>query len=591
MPDNTLQEIKDRLNIAEVIGGYIPIKKAGGNYKAVCPFHSEKTPSLMISPSKQIWHCFGCGEGGDVFGFVMRYENLQFREVLKILADKAGVKLPAYSQQSKISEDQKAPLLRINDFASRFYHQILTSEKQGVKALEYLKQRGLNSETIKKWRIGFAPDDFHVLEKALAKKQVNVNDLVKAGVSARNEKGQVYDRFRGRITFPIFNYYNEVVGFSARILNGDRQAAKYVNSPETLIYNKSKILFGLNFAKESIRKKDEVIIVEGQMDCISAHQAGFANVVASSGTALTFDQLSLLGRLTKHLKFCLDADEAGFAATKRAIEIYLGQDLSIKIVDLAGAKDPDELIKRDFRQFEQQVKTAPLFLDYYIEKLFKNFAGDSVEQKKQIAGEILSLVKYLQDPVEQDHYVNLLAEKFNASAKVLWEALAKIKLKFSVSFSPQSLSKQPKAVKSAEPQLILEKEILGGVLLYPNFANFAFSLLEAEDFESYEVKKILEPAFQDGNINQIGQDSSLAKEAVFMVESRLDELGKDEQVLMKILKVDLRDLKLQSVKRRQHNLLTEIKRAENQKDKQQLSQLNKEFAAISDLRIKLEKGF
>jgi DNA primase len=287
MNNPILQEVKDRLNIADIIAGYIPIKKAGVNFKALCPFHHEKTPSLQISPQKQIWHCFGCGEGGDAFGFVMKYENIDFKEALKLLADKAGVKLPEYRPADPKEQSERELLLRINDFAARFYHEILIKNQLGAAALEYLKNRGLTEGTINQWQIGFAPEDFHVLERALAQKKVSAQDLVLAGVSAKNERGQIYDRFRGRITFPIFDYFGNAVGFSARILIDDGKSAKYVNSPETSVYSKSKILFGLNFAKETIRKQDEAVVVEGQMDCISLHQGGFKNVVASSGTALT----------------------------------------------------------------------------------------------------------------------------------------------------------------------------------------------------------------------------------------------------------------------------------------------------------------
>lgn len=327
MNDPILQDIKDRLNIADIIAGYIQLKKAGVNFKAPCPFHNEKTPSLIVSPQKQIWHCFGCGEGGDVFSFVKKIENLEFKDTLKLLAEKAGVKLPSFRPENKQLQDEKELLLRINNFASRFYHQALVKESLGKVALEYLQKRGLSYETIKKWQIGFAPDEFHILEKALLAKKVSPEHMVKAGVCAKNERGQIYDRFRGRITFPIFNYLGEVVGFSARILVDDAKSAKYINSPETSIYSKSQILFGLNFGKEMARKKDEVVVVEGQMDCIAAHQAGFFNTVASSGTALTLGQLNLIGRLTKNLKFCFDSDQAGQNASRKAGELALANNV------------------------------------------------------------------------------------------------------------------------------------------------------------------------------------------------------------------------------------------------------------------------
>ncbi len=425
MPDQTLQDIKDRLDIAEVLGSYIQVKKAGTNYKAVCPFHNEKSASLMISPQKQIWHCFGCHEGGDIFGFVIKYENVEFKEALKILADRAGVKLPEYKPVNQNQANEQEQLFKINDFAARYYHEILLKDKRAEPARAYMKQRGLREETIKQWQIGFAPAEFHALEQALIQKKVSLSQMIQAGVSVKNDQGQVYDRFRGRITFPIFDLSGNAVGFTARVLPGAEEQVKYINSPETSIYSKSKIIFGFNFAKAAIRKQDEVIVVEGQMDCISAHQAGFTNVVASSGTAFTPLQLGQLGRYTKNFKFCFDQDEAGGAATKRAATQYIGKEFLIKVISLKEAKDPDELIRRDPKEFARAVASAELFLDFYIAKAFEGF-DHSVEQQKKLQADLLPLVQKLSDPLEKDHYIKLLAEKFGTIPSVILEALHKL---------------------------------------------------------------------------------------------------------------------------------------------------------------------
>lgn len=582
--DPTLQEIKDRLNIADVISGYIQTKKAGVNFKAVCPFHSEKTPSLVISPQKQIWHCFGCGEGGDIFGFVMKYENLEFKEALKLLADKAGVRLPEYKPQDPKVQSEKELLLRINNFAARFYHEILVADKRGSGALRYLEQRGLTRKTIEQWQIGFAPDDFHVLEKALQKKKVNILDMVKAGVSAKNERGQVYDRFRGRITFPIFNYTGEVVGFSARILHDDGKSAKYVNSPETVIYNKSKLLFGLNFAKNEIRKKDEVIIVEGQMDCITPHQHGITNVVASSGTALTMEQLQLLGRLTKNLKFCFDGDAAGMHAARRAIELYLGQDFTIKIVDLGGAKDPDELLKENPQKFVERIEAAKLFLDYYIDKSFESFNGASVEQKKNIAKDLLPLVKYLTDPLEQDHYLHLLADKFSTSPEVLRQALRKIAVSKA---GQQPVASVPAPFGTGQGAVFaLEKEVLGGVLWNENFKKSVAGEARPEDFIHKEIFDIIKPIFTGG---QPESDSPLAKESLFMVESQLEQIEGNHEAMYRQLQRTFAMLKVASFKRQQLLLEKQIKQAQNSGQTGHMAQLNQSFASLLEKRLKFEK--
>jgi DNA primase len=590
MPDQVLQDIKDRVDIAEVIGGYIQLKKSGANFKAPCPFHNEKSPSLMISTSKQIWHCFGCGEGGDIFGFVMKYENIEFREALKLLAAKAGVKLPEYKPVDRVVIDQQEQLFKINDFAARFYHELLLKDKRAEGARGYLKKRGLTAATIEQWKIGFAPDEFHALEQALSKKKVSIQDMVAAGVSAKNERGQIYDRFRGRITFPIFNTLGAVVGFSARILPEkelpDKPVAKYINSPETPIYSKGKVLFGFNFAKTGIRKADEIIIVEGQMDCISAHQAGITNVVASSGTALTPDQLMQVARFTRVLKFCFDADGAGLIATKRAVVNYLGKDFTLKIIDLTGAqdptiKDPDDLIRKNPKEFVRQVAAAQLFLDYYFTKQFQDF-HHSFEEKKRIENELLPLLALLSDPLEQDHYIKILADKLGTTPHVLLEALHLIKLPKNNPVKSAVLATpiQPAGVNA------LEKQVLGGMLLYPEFKKFVTEKGNVTDFTHPESRTVAEQLFGGSSLDE---NNFLAKEAIFMVESQLAEMDGGEAALERELKKVFALLRLNAIKQEQKQVHDSMKDAETEKVKDRLNELNQKFALLSKLRMEFEK--
>ncbi len=583
MSDTTLQDIKDRINIVEFLGSYITVKKAGGNFKAVCPFHNEKSASLMISPQKQIWHCFGCGEGGDIFGFLMRYENIEFKEALKILATKAGVALPQYRAENKAESDEKEILLKINAFAAEFFHQIMLKEPVAKPAREYLQKRGLKPETIKKWKVGFAPDEFHALEFALAKKKVGKEHLVKAGVSAKNERGQIYDRFRGRITFPIFNYYGEPVGFSARILAGDAKQAKYINSPETAIYHKGKVLFGLNYAKEAIRKQDEAIIVEGQMDCIAAHQAGFTNTVASSGTALTDLQLSALGRLTRNLKFCFDTDQAGVIATRRAVEQYLGKDFTIRIIVFSGAKDPDELIQKNPESWQTAVQNAPLFLDYYLEKSFEQFNPTSVQEKKKIAQELLPLLSRLTDPVEMEHYVNMLASKLETSVSALQAALNRLRKPDLSRTAPQTQH----VTLITKPTSPTEKELLGALLLFEDFRQRVLEEAVIEDFESLEIRALLGPWFKrTGPLPP--PETPLAKEGIFMVESQQAESPTPE-AYRRQLDRSFALLRLNAIKRQQKSITLEIKRAEGAKQPAKVAELTKLFSQLAQLRVAYEK--
>ncbi len=601
MNDPTLQEIKDRLNVADVIAGYIPIKKAGVNFKAACPFHHEKTPSLIISPQKQIWHCFGCGEGGDVFGFVLKYENLEFRDTLKILADKAGVKLPSYRPENKQQQDEKEFLLRINDFAARYYHKILISSQTGKAALEYLKNRGLTDGTIKRWQIGFAPDDFHALEKALATKKVSSADLVKAGVSAKNERGQMYDRFRGRITFPIYNYFGETVGFSARLLKENPNAGKYVNSPETSIYNKSKILFGLNFAKEAIRKKDEAVVVEGQMDCIAAHQADFTNTVATSGTALTEQQLAQLSRLTKNLKFCFDADAAGQAAARRAGELALKLGFRLKLVILQSsaqsedqqlAKDPDELIKKSPGLWEKVVSEAVWFLDHYIDQADALFPPGSVEQKMYLSKEVVPFLAFVSDPLEQDHYIRKIATRFLISEKVIRDQIKPGNQQISESpFAEASGDRSAdKLISKTGSGLLLQKEVLGGMLFFLDFIETIGRKIALEDFEDEEIRKLVNIWLKSGAKELSVNEHPLAKEAIFMLESQLGELEGNREILRKNLEKSFALFKVSALKRRQQSLQAEIKAAEVAGNKIRLDELNREFADVLKERSEFEKN-
>lgn len=586
MSDAVLQDIKDRLDIVETISSYLTVKRSGTNFKAPCPFHNEKTASLMISPAKQIWHCFGCGEGGDVFTFLMRYENIEFKEALKILADKAGIVLPEYTKGVATQTDDKDRLLRINNFAARFYHHVLLSSRLGQPALQYIQQRGLNNETLQTWQIGFAPNEFHALELALKTKAVSTTDLVKAGLSVKNEQGQIYDRFRDRITFPICNQHGEVVGFSARTLSSDTNIAKYINSPETVLYNKSKILFGLHVAKQAIRKADTVVVVEGQMDCIQAHQAGFTNTVASSGTALTSEHLHTLGRLTKNIIFSFDADSAGLLAARRAGEMALELGFKIKMAVVADAKDPDELIRKDPKLWQQLLQAAPWFIDFYIHHAAKSFPFNSVEQKRYISEHIAPLLKRLTDPIEQDHYIRLLANSFAIEEKALRETIVRSSV---LASRPSVTSEHIPAQIAPEPLKELEKQILGGLIVVEQYRDFVRGAASLADFSNADVMAMIEELLVAETVASSILEQTLAKEAMFMVESELASLGGNSEALLKELQKSFYMLKLLSIKRQQQALSLEIKKAEQKQLKDTLPQLQQQFVTLSRLRMDYER--
>lgn len=607
MADNTLEEIKNRLDIVELISGYIAVKKSGANFKATCPFHNEKSASLMISPQKQIWHCFGCGEGGDIFGFVMRYENLDFREALSQLANRAGVVLPERrsnpveaQENKKITED----LIRINNFTAKFYQKQLDFETSqnavSKEAREYLIKRGLNKQTIENWQIGFAPESFDALIKALQAKNVTSQNALLAGVVAKNDRGNIFDRFRNRIVFPIHNYFGDVAGFTARVLPsaenidkntsgssaGNFVAAKYINSPETPVYNKSKILFGLFQAKQAIRKADETVVVEGQMDCIAAHQAGFGNTVATSGTALTEDHLRLIGRLTKNLKFSFDSDSAGLAALRRAGELAMTMGFRVKVISFSGAKDPDELIQTSPGLWKKAVQDAVWFIDHYIDWAEKNFTFGSLEQKQYISQEVIPILRFITNPLEQGHYIRLMSERFAVTENEL-----RADLKPSPQANPNERREDVSKAVMITPEVIQEKEILGGLFAYPEFRAF----VAEEGLPSEYISDYIRPIMNAALINEplVGEAATpamdaLANEAQFMVESSLENLNGNELALMRELKKSFYLFKMAGIKKQLQDATTAIKKAEAAHDDSAVKQYSQLFAELSSERYTLE---
>lgn len=582
MADQVLQDIKDRIDVADLLGSYIQIKRSGTNFKAVCPFHNEKSASLMVSPAKQIWHCFGCGEGGDIFKFIMRYENVEFKEALKILADKAGVVLPVYSQVSKQGDDKRKLYVRINTFAAKYYHKLLLEDSRAQHALNYLLERGLTKETLIDWQIGWAPNDFHALEKELVKKGVSKNDLVGSGVSVKSDKGDIYDRFRDRITFPILNYFGEVVGFTARTLEKDAATAKYINSPETESYNKSKVMFGLYKAKEAIRRGGEVVIVEGQMDVISAHQAGFNNTVATSGTALTLDQLRALKRLADTAKFCFDADTAGKSATLRAGQLALQLGLKVKNIILPSGKDPDELIKNSKDAWSEAVSSAIWLIEFYIKEGLKKYEFNSIEQKQYASNALAPLLKQISDPVEQAHYLRQVSQDYNISENDLKFSMDK------ASIVPVQQEVMADHQTENNPTLELEKQIFGGLLAVPEFLESIKNELRSEDFKNEEISKGVVAVLGGQNVVNSDFLETLAKETQFMVESQLEYLDGNKTALVIELQKSFYLLKLAGIKQHLQQITVSIKHAENNGQSDLVKSLGQEFNEFSLLRMQYE---
>jgi len=413
------EEIKEKLDIVKVLRDYLDLRPAGRNFKANCPFHQEKTPSFIISPDRQIWHCFGCGEGGDIFKFVMKYENIEFYEALKILAEKAGIELRSVSP---IDQKQFGVLYDINNAALRYWNEALdTSERPK----EYLVSRGLKKETIAEFEVGFAENSFDALTVYLINEGFNVEDVVRAGLAFKTEKGKYIDRFRSRIMFPIHNHFGKVVGFSGRILPEAEtpEVGKYVNSPETPIFNKSKLLYGFWKSKVDIRETKTVLLVEGQMDFLMMWQAGVRNLVATSGTALTGEHLKVLKKLADNILITFDKDKAGKLAAERAIDLAGAADLNAFVLELGDFKDPAEMVQEKPELVQKVIENPIPAMDYY----FGEYLTGEKPSKEAIIN-LLKKIRNLWSKIEQASWLRELSHKTGVTVKDLSEELEKVNL-------------------------------------------------------------------------------------------------------------------------------------------------------------------
>lgn len=414
---DAVEEVKARLSIEDVIGEYIQLKRSGRNFKGLSPFTSEKTPSFIVSPEKQIWHDFSSGKGGDIFSFLMEMEGLDFKGVLELLARKAGIDLSQYrdgrgADTGKIKEQ----MYSANEMAARFYQVQFSSSK---KALEYVfKKRAFNKSSALDFRLGYSPNTGNALVSYLKKKGVSEQTITKAGLATKRY-GSPGDMFRGRLMIPLMDQQGRVVGFTARLLEDDDNAPKYINTPATLIYDKSRHVFGLHLAKEALRRTGFAVVAEGNLDVIASHQAGVKQVVATAGTAMTEHHLKTLARFTADIRLAFDRDQAGLAAAERAIPIASKLNLSLGIITIPEGKDPDELIRRDVKKWVAAISQKQYAVDWQIDRYKNSMDLSSAEGKRQFSDKIVGTIRALKDPVEQDHYAQLVAGMLGVSAEAL----------------------------------------------------------------------------------------------------------------------------------------------------------------------------
>src|SRR3989338_6067757 len=416
------EEIKSRLDISDVLSEYIKLQKNGANYRALCPFHNEKTPSCFVSPVRQIWHCFGCGLGGYIFTFVMKMEGVEFVDALRLLAKKAGVELK--SQDPKLA-GERTLILEVCAEAARFFQNNLAGQN-GQEAMDYLKKRGFSEETIREFRVGWAPDEWSALYNFLSLKGYKTDTMEKAGLilaSDKSGKKKYFDRFRGRIMFPLADANGSIVGFTGRYLKERPNEGKYVNSPQTLVFNKSAYLFGLDKSKMEIRKSDLAVVVEGQADLMMAWSDGVKNIVAVSGTAFTEQQLNLLGRYTRNLCLIFDSDSAGDTATQRSIALAHALGFSVKVARIPDGKDPADFVQAHPGQFAGEIEKAISIMDYYFKHAIEKYDSKNVDGKKQIGAFLLPQIKKIKNKIEEHHWLEKLAGLLGKKMEYLEEEM------------------------------------------------------------------------------------------------------------------------------------------------------------------------
>jgi len=577
MISSPIDEIKNRLDIVEVIGSYIKLQKAGVNFRAICPFHSEKKPSFFVSPTRQIWHCFGCSKGGDIFGFVKEIENVEFGDALRILAQRAGVELRKYTPEYAKLKTERQRLYEIYELTSLFFEKQLEASSVGKEAKRYLLGRGITEESIKKWRLGYSPDTWQGLSDFLVSKGYTKEEAERAGLSIKDERGSFFDRFRGRIIFPIFDFNSQVIGFGGRVFKekDKEEIAKYVNTPNTLLYDKSRVLYGLDRAKLEIRRRDTCVLVEGYTDVIMSHQAGIFNVVATSGTALTLWQLKILKRYSENLILGFDMDVAGDSATKRGIDLAQSQGFNIKIVRLQAGKDAADIISKNPKEWETSLQNSKSILEFYFETAFSAKNPKTPEGKKEIAKILLPVLKRIPNQIEKSFWLQKLSKNLEVREEDLREELKKAKLSEEIyGLEPEELVNLPQKSRRE----LLEERLMVIVLKSPQNLN----LIEEEknSYFSPKTQEILtnfkkDPNFSSEKLSPVVQNYF----SYLSLKAEVEEI--EEKDIEPEIKICLKEIQSLEIKNKLDELSKEIKKAEEEKNSKKIEELTQEFNKLA----------
>ena len=588
IPPEVINDIQERCDIVELISSYIPLKKAGRNFKATCPFHNEKTPSFMVSPEKQIYHCFGCGEGGNALSFLMKYERLEFKEAIKTLAKLAGVPIQFEEKESDKEKSYISELYRINEIAGDFYHNYLIKNINAGLA-KYLESRKLSKESLKKFKIGLAPNQWDGLLNYLRAKSINLKLIEKTGLIIPKEKGGFYDRFRHRLIIPICDLKSRIIAFGARSL--DQSLPKYINSPETKIFYKGRNLFGLNLAKDALRENDYCIITEGYFDVIMPMQEGLANIVCSSGTALTNEQIRLLKRYTKNVVVIYDSDAAGQIATLRSLDLFLEEDMHVKVVDLPKGYDPDLFARKlGIAKLKKLIDESLDIFDYKLNVLFRIYNVKKINEKSKIAMEMLTMIKRVKNEVLRSEYIKLLSERINVGEESLLKELAKINLRQNT----YSQSLPEKNISYAYPKT--ERMLIKLVLDDTNITKNLRSFISPADLQDLRLQKILALIF---NLHD-SQPQLKPNQIINYLEDEksinlISELTSEETLAFKsedrnnILTDCIKRIKTNSINLQCQNLHSRIKDAQSSGDIECVNRLMNEFNLLIKKRGRINE--
>ena len=539
---NFSEKVKDRLDIVEVVSEYVNLKKTGKNYQGLCPFHQEKTPSFTVNPDNQFYYCFGCGKGGDIFNFIMEIENVTFYESLKLLAKKANLQMPDSRGYSKEYNQKREKLFEIHQLAAKFYNYLLLNKQIGNEAFKYLSERGYTEKDLERYYIGYAPDSWHSLYNFLSKRDFADQILKESGLIG-HKNNNYYDKFRDRIMFPIFNSQGEVIAFGGRRLDDeDKSSPKYYNSPETLIFHKSKNLYGINWAKKGFRNKNSAVIMEGYTDVITAHKYGINNAVASLGTALTLDQAKILKRYVDTVYIAFDPDFAGEQATLKGLDILKEADLNVRVIELPEESDPDDFIKdKGVDDFENLMESSYNLIEFKIRRIINDEEKYNINQRIDRSKKVLKVLSEINDPIERDVYLNKTADILNIDKEAMQEALNSFNQKNRQENEDKNRIKEKDSKKELE-DLNHQDLLLKTLIDNPERIKQAENELEPEYFQGIYRKAfnlILEKGFDilKTNIEQEVDNQKLADYFMILTVKERQEVSEEKfNALLELMK-------------------------------------------------------